>query len=51
MLAESEARLQMIEAAAVRGSSIADSELILKKLSARVSVFHCVGGGKDGRGN
>ena len=37
MLAESEARLQMIEAAAVRGSSIADSELILKKLSARVS--------------
>lgn len=37
MLAEAEARLQMIEAAAVRGSSIADSELILKKLSARVS--------------
>lgn len=35
MLAEAEARLQMIEAAAVRGSSIAGSELILKKLSAR----------------
>jgi hypothetical protein len=37
MLAEAETRLQMIEAAAVRGSSIAESELILKKLSARVS--------------
>ena len=37
MLAESEARLQMIEAASVRGSSIADSELALKKLSNRVA--------------
>ena len=37
MLAESEARLQMIEAASVRGSSIADSELALKKLSNRAS--------------
>jgi hypothetical protein len=35
MLAESEARLQMIEAAAVRGRSVVDSELALKKLSAR----------------
>lgn len=35
MLAESEARLQMIEAAAVRGRSLADSELALKKLSTR----------------
>ena len=35
MLAEAEARLQMIEAAAVRGRSIADSELALKKLSSR----------------
>ena len=35
MLAEAEARLQMIEAAAARGGSIADSELALKKLSAR----------------
>lgn len=35
MLAESEARLQMIEAAAVRGRSLADSELALKKLSSR----------------
>ncbi len=37
MLAEAEARLQMIEAATVRGSSIADSELVLKKLSARAA--------------
>src|SRR5688500_18454570 len=37
MLAEAESRLQMIEAAAVRGSNLADSELALKKLSARAS--------------
>jgi hypothetical protein len=37
MLVEAETRLQMIEAAAVRGTSIADSELVLKKLSARAS--------------
>ena len=35
MLVEAEARLQMIEAAATRGRSLADSELALKKLSAR----------------
>lgn len=35
MLAEAEARLQMIEAAAVRGRSLVDSELALKKLSSR----------------
>ena len=35
MLAEAETRLQMIEAAAVRGRSLADSELALKKLSSR----------------
>lgn len=35
MLAESEARLQMIEAAAARGRGLADSELALKKLSSR----------------
>jgi len=35
MLAEAEARLQMIEAAGVRGHTLADSELALKKLSAR----------------
>jgi hypothetical protein len=35
MLSAAEARLQMIESAAARGSSIADSELALKKLSAR----------------
>jgi hypothetical protein len=35
MLAEAEARLQMIEAAAIRGRGIADSELALKKLSSR----------------
>ncbi len=37
MLAEAESRLQMIEAAASRGGSIADSELALKKLSARTA--------------
>ena len=37
MLGEAEARLQMIEAAAVRGTSLADSELALKKLSARAA--------------
>jgi hypothetical protein len=35
MLDEAEARLQMIEAAAARGNSLADSELALKKLDAR----------------
>ena len=35
MLAESESRMQMIEAAAMRGGSLADSQLALKKLSAR----------------
>lgn len=35
MLAEAESRLQMIEAAALRGSSLADSQLALKKLFAR----------------
>lgn len=37
MLAEAESRLQMIEAASSRGGSIADSELALKKLSARTA--------------
>jgi hypothetical protein len=37
MLGEAEARLQMIEAAAARGIDLADSELALKKLSARTS--------------
>ena len=37
MLAEAESRLQMIEAASIRGSSLADSELALKKLSARAA--------------
>lgn len=37
MLAEAESRMQMIEAASVRGGSIADSQLALKKLSARAS--------------
>jgi hypothetical protein len=37
MLAEAESRLQMIEAAAARGSHLADSELALKKLSARAA--------------
>jgi hypothetical protein len=35
MLAEAESRLQMIEAAASRGSTLVDSEIALKKLSAR----------------
>jgi hypothetical protein len=35
MLAEAESRMQMIEAAAMRGGSLADSQLALKKLSAR----------------
>ncbi len=34
---EAETRLQMIEAAARRGGSVADTELALKKLSARTS--------------
>ena len=37
MLAEAESRLQVIEAAGARGSHLADSELALKKLSARAS--------------
>ena len=37
MLAEAESRLQLIEAAAARGSHLADSELALKKLSARAA--------------
>jgi hypothetical protein len=37
MLDEAESRLQLIEAAAARGSHLADSELALKKLSARAS--------------
>jgi hypothetical protein len=37
MLGEAEARLQMIEAASARGTSLADSELALKKLSARAA--------------
>ena len=37
MLSEAESRLQMIEAAASRGGSLADSELALKKLSARTA--------------
>ena len=37
MLAEAESRLQMIEAAAVRTGTLADSELALKKLSARTA--------------
>lgn len=35
MLAEAESRLEMIKAAAVRGNSLVDSKLALKKLSAR----------------
>lgn len=35
MLTESETRLQMIDAAAMRGTTLADSEVALKKLSAR----------------
>ncbi|MEO6656179.1 MAG: hypothetical protein ABIO36_08875 [Pyrinomonadaceae bacterium] len=37
MLAEAESRLQMIEAAASRHGKLADSELALKKLSARTA--------------
>ena len=37
MLSEAEARLQMIEAAATREGSLADSELALKKLTARTA--------------
>lgn len=37
MLAEAESRLAMIEAAATRGSNMADNELALKKLTARTS--------------
>jgi hypothetical protein len=37
MLAEAESRLQMLEAAASRHGSIADSEMALKKLSARTA--------------
>jgi hypothetical protein len=37
MLEEAESRLQLIEAAAARGSHLADSELALKKLSARAA--------------
>ncbi len=37
MLAEAESRLQMIEAATSREGSLADSELALKKLSARTA--------------
>lgn len=35
MLAEAESRLHLIEAAAMRGTNLADSELALQKLSAR----------------
>lgn len=35
MMIEAESRIQLIEAASARGSGIADSELALKKLSAR----------------
>jgi hypothetical protein len=37
MLSEAEARLQMIEAAVAREGSLADSELALKKLTARTA--------------
>jgi hypothetical protein len=37
MLAEAETRMQMIEAAATRGTNMADSELALKKLTARTT--------------
>ncbi len=37
MLEEAESRLHLIEAAAARGSHLADSELALKKLSARAA--------------
>ena len=39
LLSEAEARLQMIEAAASRGGNLADSELALKKLSARTAAL------------
>jgi hypothetical protein len=39
MLVESETRLQMIEAAAMRGTNMADSELALKKLTARTAAL------------
>jgi len=37
MLIEAESRLQMIEAAAMRGGNLAGSEVALKKLAARAS--------------
>lgn len=37
MLAEAESRLEMIEAAAARGGSLADTEVALKKLASRAS--------------
>lgn len=37
LLAESKMRLQMIEAASMRGTNMADSELALKKLTARTA--------------
>ncbi len=37
MLSEAEARLQMIEAAATRGGTLADQEIALKKLNARTA--------------
>ena len=37
MQAEAESRLEMIEAAAIRGGTLADSEVALKKLSARTA--------------
>ena len=37
MLAEAESRLQMVEAAAARGTNIAEAEIALKKLNARAS--------------
>lgn len=37
MLVEAESRLEMIEAAATRGGSLADSEVALKKLASRAS--------------
>lgn len=39
MLSEAEARLQMIEAAASRGGTLADSELALKRLSNRAETL------------
>lgn len=39
MLAEAESRLQILEAAALRGGGLANSELALKKLSARSSAL------------